>query len=238
MRIVLHREGQSVGRSGKGQEARMNRKQLTAYVLLAALSALLPRGAHAQQAQQVATSFDQLGRLEILEPGDKVWVTFVFESAEPETEIEGRLMSITDSSLTLESSSVPSGSSSGTVTRVGTLWHLEIPAERIRSIRVYRKVPRWGMLAGGLAGAAVGFVFASEWSRNEGPGDCTQCYLYFGALFGLPGMGVGWGIDLARDKRPTVYSATAPGVALPETRLTVNPLIGKTGSGLQFRLTW
>lgn len=213
----------------------MNRKQLSVCVLLMALSAWLPRGAHAQQ---VATSFDELGRLEILEPGDRVWLTFVFESVEPPTEIEGRVISITDSTLTLESGSVPSGSSSGTVTRVGDRWRLEVPAERIRTIRVYRKARRWGTLVGGVAGATIGFAIASEWERNEGPGDCAKCYLVFGALFGLPGMGAGWGIDLLRDERPTVYSAGAPGVAWPETRLTVNPLVGKTGSGLQFRLTW
>lgn len=198
------------------------------------LVALLPGAAGAQEA---AGSFEQLAELEILEPGDRVWVTFVYTVDVPDREVEGSVVSITDSMLTIDTDSLPRGETDLQVDRVGNHWRIQIGADRIRTIRVLRKARRWGMLICGAAGTAVGFALAAEWARNEGPGGCFKCYAAFGALFGGPALGAGWVIDRLRDRRPVVYSTSPSGVP-PAPRMTVNPVVTKTRSAVVFSLTW
>ena len=204
--------------------------------LAAALATLLLPVA-AEAAQGVASRFSDLEALGIIEPGAKVWITFACTATGDEREVEGTVVAISDVSVTVDSDEIPRGSTDLAVNRVGGKGSIEIPVERVRSIKVYRKARRWGTLIGGAVGMSIGFAVAAEWERNET--DCLQCYALFGGLFGVAGMGGGWVIDLLRDQRPIIYSnAVNATMSQRSPRLTFSPQISRHRKGLLFSLTW
>ena len=198
---------------------------------------LVPAATAVAQDANTANRFDELESRAILEEGDRVWVIFDFTGAGDEREIKGTIVTISDAAVTLYSDNIPAGRTDLTVDRVSGEGSIEIPADRVRSVKVYRKARRWGTLIGGAAGMTVGFALAAQWSENEG--GCGRCYAVFGTVFGLIGMGGGWAVDLVRDGRPIVYSSTADLVMAPRyTTLTFTPIVSRQTQGLAFSITW
>lgn len=213
--------------------ARSLRTAVAAIFILVTL--LLPRAAAA--AQDTAGRFAELEARGILEPGDIVWITFAFTTAGDDSDMRGKVVAISDVSVTIDATDIPSGETDLTIDHVRGKNRIEIPAARVHSIKVHRKARRWGTLIGGAAGATLGILIAANWEKNEA--ECTKCYFLFGGVLGAAGMGAGWVVDIMRDQRPIVYSSATGAVTAPRiVRLSFAPQVSKAGSGLVFSVTW
>lgn len=112
---------------------------------------------------------------------------------------------------------------------------LSVPRSEIDSLRIKVSTGRWaegwgiGLLAGGAAGAAVGYASIGQDGGDDWftPGEGA---VIGGIVFGVTGSILGAGIGvLAPSRWVTIGAATA------ESRLSITPTIGRRGFVAQFR---
>ena len=181
-------------------------KRVMKQVAVLVATVMLPAGA---AAQTVAHSFAELNSLDRVREGDKILITFAYETASRYTETEARLAGLTDSAITVRVDSLPPGHTTLDVRSEGSRHLIEIPESRVKRIELpERGRSRW---AGGLIGvgaglAGVGFAAAACIKANE---QGSGCDTDLGLLaVGLVGGGATIGALLASPKgRETVFRA-------------------------------
>jgi len=181
-------------------------RRIQCWVILLAVLLGLPGDA---LAQEVAESFTDLRRQQILSVGDTVWVAYVEEGGGPAHDVKGWFLDATDSSLTV----------------LADQTELLIEAENVRRITRERRGPLWD---GALIGAAVGGGVATLLSW--GFADDASDQLAIIAVYAAGGAGIGLGIDALVKERKIVFLDPALTGAL--RRIEVAPLISKERKGM------
>ena len=184
-------------------------RPFVAWIPLAALLIVLLPAASA--AQEPVKSFHQLNtRVSV---GDTVWVTDA-----QGREIEGKITELHDESITLANGG-PTTLQAGNV---------RVVQRRTKSVG---KAALWGLLIGGIAGAAADAIDSSTGSCGD------ECYFGLGVALGAGiGAGVGAGVRAALPAgRKEVYRA--PG-ASGSARLSLAPVITPRTKGVAVALTF
>lgn len=170
---------------------------------------LLLAPAAAADAQEIATSFDQLRVL--VKPGDTVTVT---DSAGNET--RGKILALSSSSLAV---------SAGDTQRTWT-------ASEVRAISQRRRASlgtgaKWGFVIGAGLGALLGVAAAQEgYSAGESVG-----WAAFGAgIYGGIGAGIGVGVRSLMHETRVVYA----GRPAPQAKLTLSLAFSDRRKGVAF----
>lgn len=163
--------------------------------------------ATAAEAQEIATSFDQLRVL--VKPGDTVTVT---DFAGNET--RGRILTLSSSSLAL---------SVGETQRTWT-------SSEVRTVNQRRRASlgtgaKWGFFIGAGIGALAGLGAAQDgYSGGESVG-----IAFLGAgLYGALGAGIGVGVRSLMHESHVVYA----GRPAPQAKLTLSPILSDRRKGV------
>lgn len=158
------------------------------------------------QAQEVATSFEQLKGL--VKNGDSVTVTDPTGG-----QVKGKIADLSPSSLAL----LVSGR------------RRELTEGDVTMIRQRRNDPLTnGALWGGLVGAAIGFGTVAAMTCDGCSWEPASFPLLIGALFGGMGAGVGVGIDALVRGQQVIYSRGAASTP----RVRVAPLLDRERKGV------
>ncbi len=206
----------------------MRAKMLFLVIPLAIL--LLPAAANAQQ---VTTSFAALERVEELEEGDKILVTFDFEGNGAYERIEARLVSLSESAIVIKVENLPQGTTRLPIGRDGNRPTIEIPEGRVSEVRL----PKRGMskVTAGFIGAGAGLV--------GGIGLLFACYdtcdegTFAAGFLGMIGGGAALGAILASPKpEEIIYSGS--GVAGSRFTWSVAPVLTRRQKGAMFTISW
>ena len=196
---------------------------------LALLMLFVPLNAFAQE---VTHSFAQLASDGAI--GDGVKLLIVYSAGEDILEIEGEVVEITSTSITIETESQPPAATGLVGISTGgvfNLYRVQIPANRVTEIAVLRSDSLLnGLLIGAGVGAGWGTLAASGCPDNE-------CVAVAIALMTGIGAGIGVGLDAMRKRgRETVY--LAPGSPASALTFSLSPIVAKKQKGFLFTLNW
>ncbi len=195
---------------------------------------LVPAGAIAQEATR---SFAALNREGVLAAGEEILITCDLGGTGDYREMEVEVVGLTDSSITVEVRSLPSGRwDDGQLTRTGSGgYHVEIPENQVSQIAM----PSHGMrrLTAGLIGfgAGLGASIAVTLACWE---DCPISEEGTAALWILPAAGGAAAGALLASPTPeqTVYMSS--GLAQSSFTYSLSPIVSNKRKGALFTITW
>ena len=165
--------------------------------------------------QQVAGTFADLSRQQILRAGDTVWVAYFEEGEDSARDVRAEFLQLTDSSIRV----------------VADRTELVLGDATVRRVAREQSGPLWN---GALRGAVIGggFVLIAFWGF---PDDRAELF-EFAALTAAGGAAIGMGIDALVKERRIVY--LDPRLMEASPRIDVLPLISKERKGLLFSVRW
>ena len=182
-------------------------------------------------AQEVATSFAELTRQQVLKEGDTIWVVFDFVGAGEYEEIKAKLVNVADTAITVQVDSLPSGTTNLKINSSNRRPLIEIPENRLRRIEHQRRDSLWkGAIIGTAVGVGLGTLVSGE---CESQGAC----IFYGTIFWA---GIGAGIDaLIKPPPEVVYlGSDASGCLSSRMTLSLSPVVSKDRKGALFTVTW
>jgi hypothetical protein len=182
-------------------------------------------------AQEVARSLEQLNRRQVLTAGETVWIVFDFAGAGEYQELKAKLVRVSDTAITVQVDSLPSGTTNLTIDSSSRRPRIEIPERRLRRVQNQRRDPLWkGAIIGGAAGAGLGLLACGE-CESGGAG------IFYGAIFFGA---IGAEIDALIKAPPEVVylGADAPGGLSSRPTLSWFPLVSRERKGLLFTVNW
>jgi hypothetical protein len=197
-------------------------------------------------AQDVAASFEQLDRAQLLKEGATIWIFSDLDGTGEYGQMKAEFVSLTEATISVRIDSLPhSGTDLNTSLAEGK-YRIELPEERVRRIDGKLGDP---LMNGVVYGAVIGFCalgIPALIQAQSCPGEgivaelCVDdgLALVIGAVGAGIGGGIGLGVDAARKgARDVVYVDPGSGETTAFV-FSMSPIVSKKRKGLLFTLSW